>query len=215
MKVDTNKFRLQFITHGKTADEILEQVASVLHGGGRWIQFRMKEIDNDSFISIAKEIKKMTDKYDATFIINDHVSVAKEIGASGVHIGMNDTSPAKAREILGDSFIIGGTANTLTTIKEIEQHVDYIGLGPYRYTSTKKNLSAILGLDGYKRIYDEWSGWQQTPIVAIGGIEYNDLSPLLSSSIQGIAVSSSIIKSKTITKETLKWIQKISFTTIN
>ena len=74
-------------------------------------------------------------------------------GADGVHLGKNDMSPSDARKILGNGYIIGGTANTLDDIERlIKEGVDYIGLGPFRYTETKKNLSPILGIDGYKKI---------------------------------------------------------------
>ena len=102
------------------------------------------------------EVQNVCKKYRATFIINDNVVLAKEIGAGGVHLGLNDTHPIEARKILGDNFIIGGTAHNLEEVKfQIENKVDYIGIGPYRFTSTKTDLSEILGLEGINKILQE------------------------------------------------------------
>ena len=94
---------------------------------------------------------KICRKYNATLILNDHVHLVKEIGANGVHLGKSDMSPVKARELLGSNYIIGGTANNMEDIRQLHKSgVDYIGLGPFRFTRTKKNLAPILGIEGYK-----------------------------------------------------------------
>ena len=130
-----------------------------------------------------------------TFIINDNVELAKEIEADGVHLGRADRNPAEAREISGDDFIIGGTANTFDDIVSLlEQGVDYIGLGPFRFTETKKNLSPVLGLEGIKNIVETYrrTSLRQIPVIAIGGIKLNDVEDLIKAGVHGIAVSSAI-----------------------
>ncbi|MDC1107183.1 thiamine phosphate synthase [Prolixibacteraceae bacterium] len=211
MKFKYLEFQLQFITHGTDDQEIIHQVKEVLEGGGRWIQLRAKHYSKTDFLNLAQKIKSLTDAYKAVFIINDHINIAKQIEASGVHIGTNDITPNEAREILGPQFIIGGTANDIETIDRIRPNVDYIGLGPFRFTSTKKKLSPCLGIDGYKRVVDKTRKESNIPIVTIGGIVKSDIQELLQLDVQGIATSSGLTKksNNTISKETALWIKEI------
>jgi thiamine-phosphate pyrophosphorylase len=130
-------------------------------------------------------------------IINDNVTIAKEIGADGVHLGKNDMHPTEAREILGGEAIIGGTANTIEDVVQLSgSGVNYIGLGPYRFTTTKDKLSPILGLEGYMKIMREVQMMSiDIPIIAIGGIVPGDVAALMETGIYGVAVSSAINQS--------------------
>jgi thiamine-phosphate pyrophosphorylase len=123
------------------------------------------------------------------------VEIAAEVKAHGVHLGKQDMSVRVARRRLGDGFIIGGTANTLEDIREhFRQGADYIGLGPYRYTTTKKNLSPVLGLEGYLSIMSRLrKEGIPIPVVAIGGIRMEDAAPLLEAGLQGIAFSGLLV----------------------
>ncbi|MDE7401902.1 MAG: thiamine phosphate synthase [Muribaculaceae bacterium] len=194
---------LQYITQ---TDAGLEDV---LRGGCRWVQLRIKDASDDAFTQTALRIFQLCRKYNATFILDDRVHLVSETGADGVHLGKNDMPIREAREILGPDKIIGATANTERDILDAYQAgADYIGLGPFRFTKTKKGLSPILGLDGYKRImrYCKESGLR-IPVVAIGGILLEDLTPLRQAGVEGIAVSGLILNSdskETITKEILK-----------
>ncbi len=182
--------KLQYISQGKTGAEQLLNIKEVLEGGCKWIQLRVK----DQFVlkSIVKEVKLLCDQYNATLIINDFIEVAKEIDASGVHLGLGDDSIAKAREILGENKIIGGSTNTLQdVIKRIEEKSDYIGLGPYSYTQTKDNISSILGVEGYQFILNTVKG-NKIPIYAIGGIKLENVKELMQTNVYGIAISGSI-----------------------
>jgi thiamine-phosphate pyrophosphorylase len=115
----------------------------------------------------------------------------KEVGADGVHLGKNDTSVLEARKILGNSKIIGTTANTLQDILEHQSNgVDYVGLGPYKFTHTKEKLNPILGLDGYLNIIKFSDAQIKIPIIAIGGIQLEDVKPLINTGVYGVAVSS-------------------------
>jgi len=189
--------RLHYITHPVTAHTIIDQVRSVTEAGGKWIQFRLKNTDNNVFKEQAERALFVAREKGATFIVNDHVLIAKTIHADGVHIGKEDLSPFEARKILGDEKIIGCTANTLEDILYLKgQPIDYIGLGPFRYTGTKERLSPILGLDGYQAIIKQLE-WQDIdiPIIAIGGITTNDINDLLNAGVYGIATSGAIINS--------------------
>ena len=152
---------------------------------------RVKDKSFSEYLAIAKEVKLICDKFKTTLIINDNVEICNSINAHGVHLGKNDLSIIEARKILGNEKIIGGTANTLEDIIQLQKDgVDYIGFGPYKFTNTKKNLSKILGIEGYSQIPKILNS--QIPIIAIGGIQLKDTKQLMNTGIYGIAVSSAI-----------------------
>lgn len=188
--------RFQFITSPSNKHSYIDQVKAVIMGGGNWVQLRMKDDKPEDIEQTAIQARNFCMEYDATLIINDHVELAATIGANGVHLGKNDMAPDKAREILGPQAIIGGTANTFDDIKRLaEQGVDYIGLGPYRHTATKKNLSPTLGIEGYKNIFEQCKLANiKIPIIAIGGLTPDDFKELFNIGIHGVALSSYITK---------------------
>ena len=202
---------LQFITHYTERYTYLDSVGIALEGGCRWIQLRMKEASTEEIIPIAKEAKAMCHKYGATFIIDDHVELVKLIGADGVHLGKNDMPIAEARKLLGRNYIIGGTANSFEDVqKHYENGADYIGCGPFRFTTTKKNLSPVLGLEGYQRIVSQMKeAGINLPLVAIGGITRDDLPSLMQTGITGIALSGSILRAESPIQEMKTIIQTI------
>ena len=186
--------RLQYITNGASESEILNEVREVIDAGGDWIQLRIKD-ETLPFIEIAKRVKQLcADK--ATLIINDKVEIAREIDADGVHVGLDDMPVNEVREILGKEKIIGGTCNTVKDCEDrVRSGVDYIGLGPYKLTKTKKKLSPVLGLNGYQEIIPD-EKQLGIPVVAIGGIELTDIAPLVQQTgLHGIAVSGLISRS--------------------
>ena len=130
-------------------------------------------------------IQELCRTYEATFIIDDDVELVKKLKADGVHLGKNDMPIAEAREILGKDFIIGGTANTFDdVVSHYRAGADYIGCGPFRFTTTKKNLSPILGLEGYRSIVRQMrENGINLPIVAIGGITCEDIPAIMQTGI--------------------------------
>lgn len=208
--------RLHYITHPVRAHTIIDQVRLVTEAGAKWIQFRLKNTEDKLFKEQAEQALYMAHKKNASFIVNDHVLMAKAIDADGVHLGKEDLNPAAARKILGDNKIIGCTANTLEDILYLsKQPIDYIGLGPFRYTGTKEKLSPILGLAGYYAIIKqlEWHSID-IPIIAIGGITTKDVSALLKAGLYGIAASGTIINSSEPTiscKEMLHEIERNTY----
>ncbi len=186
--------RLQYISQGQTYREQLSNIQQVLDAGCTWIQLRFKQADNSTLTALAEDVKKTCDAYKAVLIINDHVQIAKVIDATGVHLGLNDTTVLEARQLLGSQKLIGGTANTLNDVAmRLGEDCDYIGLGPYRYTTTKNNLSPILGIKGYCHIMAELQRLNVgIPIYAIGGIEATDVPLLLDAGIYGVAMSGAI-----------------------
>ena len=183
--------KLQYISQGNTLTEHVENIRIVLDAGCQWIQLRYKNKVELMDGSALKEVKKRCEQYRATFIINDHLDLVQRSGANGVHLGLNDTSVQEARALLGENYIIGGTANTFEDVlQRIEEKCDYIGLGPFRFTTTKDKLSPVLGIEGYREIIAKIDDLQAPPIYAIGGITTADIEPILQTGIYGIAVSS-------------------------
>ena len=193
----TTHYRLQFITHYNHVYSYVDSARIALEGGCRWIQLRMKDAEEVLLEETAIIVQQMCKDYGATFIIDDHVHLTRKLKADGVHLGKNDMPIAEARKILGDSYIIGSTVNSFQDILSVIESStpDYFGCGPFRFTSTKKNLSPILGLEGYRDIISQMkNNGIDIPLVAIGGIGKDDIMELLQSGIKGIALSGSILQ---------------------
>ncbi len=189
--------KLQYITQDISEKTHAELAAEACSYGINWVQFRSKKTFASELQAHAEACMKFCRNFNARFIVNDYVWLAKELNADGVHLGKSDMSPAEARKILGSGFIIGATANTLEDIIFLnKQGVDYIGLGPFRFTETKKNLSPVIGIEGYNRILKLCKENNiGTPVIAIGGISVGDVKDILKTGVHGIAVSSEITKS--------------------
>lgn len=185
---------LQFITHRRGVFDELSGARAVLDGGCRWIQLRMKDAPPAEIEATGRELAALCRDYGATLIIDDHVELVDAIGADGVHLGKNDMPVTEARRILGSDRIIGATANTLDDmLAAVTAGADYIGLGPYRFTTTKEKLSPMLGFEGYRRVMAAFRRVSDLPVVAIGGINTPDLASLMQTGITGVAVSGALL----------------------
>lgn len=186
---------LQYISHFTPQISYAEGIRMALEGGCRWIQLRMKDAPAEEIIACAEEVLPLCRRHGAKFLLDDHVELVRQLGADGVHLGKSDMPVDEARKILGSDIIIGGTANTIEDIIRLhKQGADYIGCGPFRFTTTKKNLSPILGLDGYKSIVLKMKELGiNLPIVAIGGITVEDIPAVMGTGVSGIALSGAIL----------------------
>ncbi|MRX37906.1 thiamine phosphate synthase [Flavobacterium sp. LC2016-23] len=189
--------KLQYISQGNTIEKQLYNIHDALDSGCDWIQMRFKNQSVKNCFALAEAVKFLCEEYLANFIVNDNVYLAQQIAADGVHLGLLDTKIEEARAILGNTKIIGATANTFEDIQNhIKNGCDYIGLGPLRFTTTKEQLSPILGFEGYHKILQKLKENDLTiPVYAIGGIIADDINKLIESGIHGIAVSGLITKS--------------------
>ncbi|RTZ00789.1 thiamine phosphate synthase [Flavobacterium sp. RSP49] len=190
--------KLHYISQGTTVEEQLHNIHKALDNGCHWIQLRFKNQNALEVFTLAEAVKMLCKEYLATFIINDNVHLVKQLDADGVHLGLSDMKVEEARLILGTTKIIGGTANTFIDVRQrTAENCDYIGLGPFQFTTTKQNLSPILGLEGYRLIIQQMKIKNiQIPIYAIGGITLENVEDLMETGIQGIAVSGLITQSK-------------------
>ena len=187
---------LQFISHCTERYTYLDSIRLALEGGCRWIQLRMKDATDEEVRPIALVAQRLCHEAGATFIIDDRVGLVRELHADGVHLGQNDMPIREARRLLGDGFIIGGTANTFEQVRtHYESSADYIGCGPFRFTTTKQKLAPVLGLDGYRTIISEMEATHiHIPIVAIGGITEEDIPDILQTGVTGIALSGTVLR---------------------
>lgn len=183
--------RLHYITQDLPGLTHAQLAEFACQGGADWVQLRVKNQSFDEWRKIAQETKLVCQKYKAKLIINDNVQIAREIGADGVHLGKEDMNPGEARKILGRDFIIGGSTNSMEDVKcKMAEGCDYLGIGPFRFTTTKDKLNPVLGLDGIQQIVSQFGS--KIPLIAIGGIKLEDTETLMQTGIHGIAISSAV-----------------------
>lgn len=191
MKIGSEKLRLYAVTdrswmkEGETLAGVLEEM---LDAGVTCVQLREKTLDDAAFLSEAKAIGALCRRYGVPFIVNDRPDIAKEAGADGVHVGLSDMGIEKAREYLGDGFIIGGSAhNVQEALAAQAAGADYIGCGAVFGSSTKTDATN-LSLEELQAICRA----VKIPAVAIGGIRLDNVQRLKGSGIAGVAVISGL-----------------------
>lgn len=190
MKLDKSAMLLYAVTDSTWLNgrKLVDDVEDVLKAGATFIQLREKNATYEETVALAREIKKLTDKYHVPFVIDDNVEAAKKVDADGVHIGQSDTEAKRARDILGENKIIGVSAGNLKEAVEAEKNgADYIGIGAMFDTSTKKDHTDMT-FEEAKKITDT----VKIPVVAIGGINKNNILELKGTGIDGVAVISAI-----------------------
>lgn len=200
---------IQFISHSNERYSYLDGIRLSLEGDCKWVQLRMKDAPDEQVAQLGVQARELCDRYGAKLILDDRVELVAKTGADGVHLGKNDMPIAQAREILGPGKIIGGTANTFEDIvAHWKSGADYIGCGPFRFTTTKKNLSPILGLEGYRDIVARMKDAGITlPLIAIGGITAEDIPAILETGVDGIAVSGTVLRAEDPAAEMAKLIE--------
>ena len=193
MKVNSDSMKLYAVTdsHHLNGRKLEEVVEDVLKGGATFLQLREKDMSHDELVKEAVIIKKIADRYNIPFVIDDDIYAAKEADADGVHIGQSDADYQTARKLHGPDKIIGMTAPSVELAKKAEaMGADYIGAGAVFNTSTKKDTHP-LSTDALKEIADSVS----IPVVAIGGINKDNINKLRGTDIDGVAVVSALFSS--------------------
>ncbi len=188
--------KLHYISQQPEDGSHLVAVSQALEAGCKWVQLRVKNQPADVILEYAIEANRLCNRYGAKLIVNDHPEIALKAGAYGVHLGLQDMSVAQARRIVGQKMIIGGTANTFKHVQQrVAEGVDYIGCGPYRFTTTKERLSPILGLEGFKAIVKQMRDANlSVPVIGIGGVLPYDITSLIDVGLYGVAISGAITK---------------------
>jgi thiamine-phosphate pyrophosphorylase len=195
--------KLQYISQNPQGGTHFDAIKEVLDAGGKWIQLRIKDQPEADILKLAIDANVLCVDYGARLIVNDHPHIAAQAGTYGVHLGLQDMSIPEARAIVGNKMIIGGTANTFEHIvQRVADGADYIGLGPYRFTNTKQNLSPVLGLKAFEIIIKQVAqAGIRIPIIAIGGIEQVDISLLMKTGVYGVAVSGALTNRRDLAEQ--------------
>jgi thiamine-phosphate pyrophosphorylase len=185
--------KLHYISQGNSPAEQLANIQNACNSGAELVQLRLKGASEEDLLKLAIDAREITGHFQTRLIINDDYKIAREVKADGVHLGPSDSSPTVARGYLYTWQIIGGTANTLQDCEAlIAKEVDYISLGPFRFTTTKDNLPRVLGLNGYTAIVEALQ--TKTPVIGVGGIGTEDVTAILETGVSGVAVSGAISK---------------------
>ena len=184
--------------HWLGEETLYDQVKKALDGGATFVQLREKNLDREVFLAEAKEIQKLCKEYGVPFVVNDEVSIAKDIDADGVHVGQSDMEAMDVRKILGLDKIIGVSAQTVEQAIIAEKHgADYLGVGAVFTTGSKDDADDV-SHETLKAICEAVS----IPVIAIGGITKDNVAELAGSGICGVAVISAIFGQKDIQKAT-------------
>lgn len=185
--------KLHYISQGNSPKEHLENIQKACSSGAELVQLRLTNVSDKKYLKLAEEAREITSHFQTRLIINDNYKIAKTVKADGVHLEASEVCPTVVRDYLFSWQMIGSTANTLQDCETlISKDVDYIGLGPFRFTATKEHLPTILGLSGYSAIMDVLD--TKTPIIGVGGITTDDVADILATGISGLAVSGAITR---------------------
>ena len=193
----THHHALMCITQDNLPVSHLEQVRQLCDAGAKWIQLRMKQADATTRLETAKAVVAVCHAHRAVCIINDSLDLALTVGADGVHLGRTDGSWQEARHQLGADRILGGTVNNKddADLAAATGCLDYVGVGPWRFTTNKKNLAPLLGPDGVRSLVALLGS---IPAWAIGGVEAPDLRAVRATGASGAAVSSCLFRTGTV-----------------
>lgn len=194
-------------SEGKTEEKFLETVRQACEGGVTILQLREKDKSGSAYCDLAKKVKEITDNYNIPLIIDDRVDVAMAVDAAGVHVGQNDIPVHIARRLLGTDKIVGATTKTVSqALKAKKEGADYLGVGAI-FPTTTKVITVITEVSTLNDIAAAVSTSVKIPIVAIGGLNSENLHVLYDSSAAGAAVVSAIMKSSD-PKETAKALKR-------
>jgi thiamine-phosphate pyrophosphorylase len=179
----------------------VEQIARLKLGGATFVQIREKSGSSFEFYELVRE--SLAVHPDIKIIVNDRVDIALVTKAHGVHLGQNDLPPAEARKLLGDDAIIGCSTHSLEQVRDaVNLPINYLAFGPVFETATKSDHDPIVGLEILKRVRDLVEG---LPLVAIGGINLDNLSRIFSSGADSAAMISALVgDAESIVKNTQK-----------
>ncbi|NDL67435.1 thiamine phosphate synthase [Anaerotalea alkaliphila] len=201
-KVSKEDMRLYVVTDrswlgtGGRPDTLEAQVEEALAGGATFLQLREKGADRENFLDTARKLKALAAGHRIPFVVNDDLEVAKAADADGVHLGQGDASPEEARILLGSGKIVGVSAHTVEqALRAQEQGVDYIGVGAVFSTSTKADARPLP-----RTTLEAICRQVEIPVVAIGGIQAENILELEGAGIDGVAVVSAVFAQPDIRK---------------
>lgn len=199
MKCDKKTMLLYAVTDrmwtGKQT--LYQQVEAALKGGVTCVQLREKELDDEAFLAEAFEIKELCHKYNVPFFINDNVDVAIKCKADGIHVGQEDMAAGTVRSLVGEDMMIGVSVHTVEeALKAVQNGADCLGAGAMFTTSTKADAD-VLGMQTLSDICHA----VDIPVVAIGGLNKENIAKLSGTGVDGVALVSAIFSAEDIENE--------------
>ena len=202
-----SQFLLQCITLDGIELSHAEQVQQLCEAGAKWIQLRMKSASESEVETVAAECLPLCKDHGALLVINDHLNVALKLGAGGVHLGKTDMNWKAARNLAGPELVIGGTVNSLSDAREALacRSLDYVGVGPFRHTTTKKNLAPVMEKKEFSELL-QFLG--ELPKVVIGGVLPEDLPAIASMDAEGVAISSGLFVDGSISENLNAYLER-------
>lgn len=205
MKINFSKFRLYpIIDYALLKDRVYEVVEQLISCGIKIIQFRAKEITDKEFVNYALKLRNLAQNI--TFIINDRVDIALIVDVDGVHLGQNDIPPNLARKLLKDKIIGLSTHSLEEAICASKEEIDYLAIGPIYQTTTKKKVTAPIGVEIIQKIKKRVS----IPVIAIGGINEENIEEVIKAGADGIAIASGLFKGDNLVLCTQKLLTKLN-----
>jgi thiamine-phosphate pyrophosphorylase len=173
---------------------LYQQVEAALKGGATCVQLREKELDEAAFLQEAKELWALCRRYGVPFIVNDNVDVAQACGADGVHVGQEDMKAGEVRRRVGEDMILGVSVHTVEEARRaVRDGADYLGLGAVFPTSTKTDADQMSN-----ETLRDICGAVEIPVVAIGGLNRDNILRLSGSGVDGVALVSAIFGAEDI-----------------
>lgn len=199
MKCDKKMMLLYAVTDrmwtGKQT--LYEQVEDALRGGVTCVQLREKELSDEEFLNEAAKMKELCQKYRVPFFINDNVNVAIKCGADGIHVGQEDMAARSVRSLVGDSMMIGVSVHTVEEAMEaVRNGADYLGVGAMFSTSTKLDAKVLT-----RQVLSDICHAVNIPVVAIGGLNKENILKLEGTGVDGVALVSAIFAADNIENE--------------
>jgi len=176
---------------------LLEQVEDALKGGATCVQLREKELDEESFLQEAYEMKALCEKYGVPFFINDNVDIAIRCKADGIHVGQDDMEASNVRALVGEDMMIGVSVNCVEqALAAVQAGADCLGVGAMFSTSTKLDADSV----SFETLRDICQT-VDIPVVAIGGISKDNMMQLKGTGVDGVALVSAIFAAENIEAE--------------
>lgn len=212
MKCDKKYMLLYAVTDRARAKEksLYQQVEEALKGGVTCVQLREKNLPDEEFLQEAIEIKSLCRKYNVPLFINDNVSVALKCGADGIHVGQDDMAVSEVRSIVGENMMIGVSAHSVEeALEAVKNGADCLGVGAMFATSTKTDANVL----SWQTLYDICHA-VDIPVVAIGGLNKDNIPSLAGSGVDGVALVSAIFASKDIESE-CRLLRKTAYNMVN
>lgn len=185
--------------------DICDVVKAALDGGVTMVQYRDKVGDQEKVRWNAGRLRALLNEYDVPFLLNDHVDIAKDIGADGVHVGQEDMPVAAVREYLGVDAIVGLTAFSEGHLLAVDPNVvDYVGVGPFYTTKTKPD-KAVLGAEGFEALV----GRSPVPVVGIGGIDVENAVAVICAGADGVAMMRAVSEAEDVERAARRFVKVV------